>query len=187
MAIRYWIPMTVAFLGSLALASTVPSHGYISRDGPPDPGTPGTAGSPTIEVQQLVAGLGFNVMAQKGELAVASVMQSLLQAPTPDPALFTIAKDDMLAFMSAGMRIRANNMQLSKVNPQVTRGLAQLEQTQVLQIALVNNLTGNAAADVPKLERLQGEIEAAVQRNQGLQSLATGGSSIPMATKMATP
>lgn len=28
--------------------------------------------------------------------------------------------------MSAGMRIRGNNMQLSGVNPQITRGLAQV-------------------------------------------------------------
>jgi hypothetical protein len=31
-----------------------------------------------------------------------------------------------MSFMSAGMRIRGNNMQLSSVNPQITRGLAQV-------------------------------------------------------------
>jgi hypothetical protein len=38
-------------------------------------------------------------------------------------------------------------------------------------MALANNLTGVAATDGPMLEKLQGEISAAVQRNEGLQSL----------------
>jgi hypothetical protein len=38
-------------------------------------------------------------------------------------------------------------------------------------MALANNLTGVAATDGPMLDKLQGEIAAALQRNQGLQSV----------------
>jgi hypothetical protein len=50
------------------------------------------AGTPTIAVQQLIAGIGFNIMAQQGEVAVASIMQSMGAAPTPDMILFKAAK-----------------------------------------------------------------------------------------------
>jgi hypothetical protein len=76
----------VALLGSVALAATLPPP-HVPNLAPRQ-----AAGTPSVEVQQLVAGLGFNIMAQKGEQAVASIMQSLLQTPTPDPALFTVAK-----------------------------------------------------------------------------------------------
>jgi hypothetical protein len=46
-----------------------------------------------------------------------------------------------------------------------------LEQTQVLQMALANNLTGVPATDGPILKKLQGQFAAAIQKNQGLQSL----------------
>jgi hypothetical protein len=86
MAVYNWRSLIVALLGSTAFAATVPLSpppNLIPRQAP---------GTPSVEVQQLVAGLGFNIMAQKGEMAVASIMQSLLQTPTPNPALFTVAK-----------------------------------------------------------------------------------------------
>lgn len=79
-----------------------------------------------VEVQQLVAGLGYNIMAQNGEAAAASAMQSILTVPTPNAVLFQAAKDDLLSFMNCGMRIRGNNMKLSSINPQITRGLAKV-------------------------------------------------------------
>jgi len=177
MLLRQLIIGGLLLIPTLATPTHTPSApGVVERQAT---GTP-TTGTPTLEVAQLVAGIGFNIMAQQGEMAVASIMQALQQAPTPNPVLFKVAKDDLLSFMSAGMRIRGNNMQLSGVNPQITRGLAQLEQTQVLQMALANNLTGDATNDGPILQKLQGEFQAAIQKNQGLQSLATGGSSIPM-------
>jgi len=155
-----------------------------------------TAASPTaaiptatsgMAVQQLVAGIDYNIMAQKGEIAVVDSMKALGQLPATNPMLFQVAKDDLLSFMSASMRIRGNNMQLSGVNPQITRGLAQLEEAQVLQMALANNLTGDATNDGPILQKLAGAFQAAIQKNQGLQSLATGGSNVPvpMMTKPA--
>jgi hypothetical protein len=38
-------------------------------------------------------------------------------------------------------------------------------------MALANNLTGVPATDGPILQKLQGEFAAAIQKNQGLQSL----------------
>ncbi|TLD36031.1 Ino eighty subunit 1 [Venturia nashicola] len=144
--------------------------------------------TPAMQVEQLVAGIGFNIMAQKAQVAVVSIMQSLGNAPAVPDAnnmLYKVAKDDLLSFMGASMRIRGNNMQLSGVNPQITRGLAQLEEQQVLQMAMANNLTGDATKDGPMLQMLQSGFEGAIQKNMGLQSLATGGSNIPMMTKAA--
>ena len=62
-------------------------------------------------------------------------------------------------------------MMLSAVNPQVTRGLAQLQQTYVIQMALANNLTGVPGNDLPILQQLQSSFAGAIQKNQGLQSL----------------
>jgi hypothetical protein len=62
-------------------------------------------------------------------------------------------------------------MMLSGVNPQVTRGLGQLQQIYVLQMALANNLTGVPANDGPILQQLQAGFAGAVQKNKGLQSL----------------
>lgn len=104
--------------------------------------------TPAMQIEQLVAGIGFNIMAQKAQIAVVSIMQNLGNAPAvPDTnaMLYKVAKvvfvlsrlanidsqqDDLLSFMSAGMRIRGNNMQLSGVNPQITRGLGQVSHCQ---------------------------------------------------------
>ncbi|QDS69580.1 hypothetical protein FKW77_008257 [Venturia effusa] len=144
--------------------------------------------TPAMQIEQLVAGIGFNIMAQKAQIAVVSMMQNLGNAstvPTANDMLFKVAKDDLLSFMGAGMRIRGNNMQLSGVNPQITRGLAQLEEQQILQMAMANNLTGDATKDGPMLQKLQSGFEGAIQKNMGLQSLATGGSGVPMMTNAA--
>jgi hypothetical protein len=70
-------------------ASTIPpSSNVASRQ---------VAGTPTLAIQQLVAGIGFNIMAQQGEVAVASIMQNLGTAPTPDAALFKAAKVNPLS------------------------------------------------------------------------------------------
>jgi hypothetical protein len=79
----------------------------------------------SITVQQLVAGIGNNIMAQTAEKAVLSQLQNLAATPTPDLLLLLAAKDDLLSFMACGSRIRSNNLKLSSVNPQVMRGLAQ--------------------------------------------------------------
>jgi hypothetical protein len=80
----------------------------------------------TLAIQQLVAGIGYNIVAQNGEKAVLSQLQSLSAASTPAPVFSQAAKDDLIALMGCGSRIRSNNMNLSGVNPQVTRGLAQV-------------------------------------------------------------
>lgn len=76
-------------LATIVSSSAIPQYGpqIAARQAP---------GTPTIEVQQLIAGLGFNIMAQKGEVAVASMLQSLVQMPTSDPALFKVAKVHIL-------------------------------------------------------------------------------------------
>lgn len=47
----------------------------------------------------------------------------------------------------------------------------QLEEQQVLQMAMANNLTGDATKDGPMLQTLQSAFEGAIQKNMGLQSL----------------
>ncbi|KAE9964779.1 hypothetical protein BLS_008069 [Venturia inaequalis] len=175
-------PSDIPAYGQLARrqASTITAAAPAATEPPP-------SATPTMQIEQLVAGLGFNIMAQKAQLAVVSIMQNLGNAPAVPAAandmLYKVAKDDLLSFMGAGMRIRGNNLQLSGVNPQITRGLVQLEEQQVLQMAMANNLTGDATKDVPMLQKLQSGFEGAIQKNMGLQSLATGGSSVPMMTK----
>jgi hypothetical protein len=86
--------------------------------------------------------------------------------------------------MHANNRIRANNMGLAGSNAQVVRGLAQIEQAQVRELGLANNLTGNAARDLPVLEALQTDFKAGIQKNRSLQGLATGvvGAVMPLQT-----
>jgi hypothetical protein len=82
MFILGWLSATC--LVAFVIASTIPPASEIaSRQ---------VSGTPTLAVQQLVAGIGFNIMAQQGEVAVASIMQNLGTAPTPDAALFKAAK-----------------------------------------------------------------------------------------------
>jgi hypothetical protein len=40
-----------------------------------------------VQVEQLIAGIGFNIMAQKAEIAVVSMLQSLGQAAAPSGGL----------------------------------------------------------------------------------------------------
>lgn len=50
---------------------------------------------PTMQIEQLVAGIGFNIMAQKAQIAVVSIMQNLGNAPAVPSAnemLFKVAK-----------------------------------------------------------------------------------------------
>jgi hypothetical protein len=115
MATWRWRAIASALLLTPILAA--PGHGPIRRQ---------NNDTQSIQVQQLVAGIGYNIIAQNGELSVASAMQGLVTAPTPNAVLFQVAKDDLLGFMSCGMRIRGNNMKMSSVNPQITRGLAQV-------------------------------------------------------------
>lgn len=77
-------------------------------------------------VQALVDGIQNHINAQNAEKAVLSQMQTIASAPTPSPNLQQAAKDDLLAFMTCGSRIRGNNMNLSSINAQVSRGLAQV-------------------------------------------------------------
>jgi hypothetical protein len=49
--------------------------------------------------------------------------------------------------------------------------MSQLEEQQVLQMAMANNLTGDATKDGPMLQQLQSGFAAAIQKNMGLQSL----------------
>ncbi|KIW04604.1 uncharacterized protein PV09_04352 [Verruconis gallopava] len=129
-------------------------------------------GTSSTIIQQLVAGIDYNIMAQNGEKAILSQMQSLVAAPTPDALLFRVAKDDLLSFMNCGSRVRSNNMNLSSVNAQVTRGLAQLEAIQVLQLAKANSLNGTTT-DGPILDDLQSDVDEAIAKNRMLQAIAT--------------
>lgn len=135
-------PSDIPAYGQLARrqASTITAAAPAATEPPP-------SATPTMQIEQLVAGLGFNIMAQKAQLAVVSIMQNLGNAPAVPAAandmLYKVAKvinictsslddiadigqDDLLSFMGAGMRIRGNNLQLSGVNPQITRGLVQV-------------------------------------------------------------
>jgi hypothetical protein len=82
--IRY---MLVATLSAAAVVASIIPPSYSPQLEPRQ-----VAGTPTIAVQQLIAGIGFNIMAQQGEVAVASIMQSMGAAPTPDMLLFKAAK-----------------------------------------------------------------------------------------------
>jgi hypothetical protein len=51
--------------------------------------------TPAMQLEQLVAGIGFNIMAQKAQIAVVSIMQNLGNAPAAPDAnamLFKVAK-----------------------------------------------------------------------------------------------
>jgi hypothetical protein len=83
-----------------------------------------------------------------------------------------------MAFVSTGMRIRKNNMVLARTNAQVLRGLAQIEQSQVLDYGAANNLT--ASSTVSTLQKLQDQVKAEIQRNRSLQKQATGAAAVPV-------
>lgn len=135
----------------------------------------------TLAEQQLAAGIGFNIMAQQGEVAVTTALQQLQQQPGFSFDEFNASKTNLLTFVTAGIQIRQQNQMLSKVNEQVARGLAQIEQAQVMEFSLTNKLTGNPSNDGPILQQLQQAFQGGIMRNMGLMSLATGGSDVPMA------
>lgn len=61
------------------------------------PTVTGTAPSatPAMQIEQLVAGIGFNIMAQKAQIAVVSIMQNLGNAsavPDANDMLYKVAK-----------------------------------------------------------------------------------------------
>lgn len=136
----------------------------------------------TLAGQQLAAGIGFNIMAQQGEVAVTTSIQQLQSQPGFSFSEFNASKTNLLTFVSAGVQIREQNQMLSKANEQVARGLAQIEQAQVMEFALANNLTGEPASDGPILQQLQQAFQGGIMKNMGLMSLATGGSGVPIAT-----
>jgi hypothetical protein len=76
-------------------------------------------------------------------------------------------------FIQTGITIRVQNQALSKINLQVSRGLAQIEQSQVMEFAMANNLTGNAANDGPILNQLLQDLQDCLMKNKGLQSLVS--------------
>lgn len=88
-----------------------------------------------------------------------------------------------MAFVQTGMRIRKNNMAFAKSNAQVLRGLAQIEQSQVLEYAALNNLT--ASSTVSTLKKLQDQVKTEIQKNRSLQkqATATAAAPVPMLTK----
>lgn len=60
-------------------------------------------------------------------------------------------------------------MFLANINPQVERGLAQLEAEQVREYVLVNRLSGNQKNDAAFLQQLKDSVSGALGRNRGLQ------------------
>lgn len=82
---------------------------------------------------------------------------------------FLAAKQTLLAFTRASAQIRQANMFLANINPQVERGLAQLETEQVREYVLVNRLSGNQQADAATLQQLKDSVSLALQRNRALQ------------------
>jgi hypothetical protein len=85
MSLYNWYTFVATLLVAVVVASIIPPNA-------PKMTPRQVAGTPTLAVQQLVAGIGFNIMAQQGEVAVASIMQNLGAAPTPDAKLFQAAK-----------------------------------------------------------------------------------------------
>jgi hypothetical protein len=85
-----------------------------------------------------------------------------------------------MVFIQAGIKIRVNNMGLAKSNVQIIRGLAQIEESQVRELGMANNLTGNPTLDMPVLKLLQQDFKAGIQKNKSLQSLATGTVAVPV-------
>lgn len=82
---------------------------------------------------------------------------------------FLAAKQTLLAFTRASAQIRQANMFLANINPQIERGLAQLETEQVREYVLVNRLSGNQQADSAILQQLKDSVSLALQRNRALQ------------------
>lgn len=82
--------------------SDVPAYGHLvqrqlSTITAAAPTVTGTAPSatPAMQIEQLVAGIGFNIMAQKAQIAVVSIMQNLGNAsavPDANDMLYKVAK-----------------------------------------------------------------------------------------------
>lgn len=83
--------------------SDVPAYGQLAKRQmsitATSPTATGTAPSatPAMQIEQLVAGIGFNIMAQKAQIAVVSIMQNLGNASAVTDAnangmLFKVAK-----------------------------------------------------------------------------------------------
>lgn len=86
---------------------------------------PRQANATAIAAQQLANGIGFNILAQEGEVTVTTAIQALeAESSKVDLTLFQAAKFDLLTFVLAGISIREQNQLLAAVvNAEVAAGL----------------------------------------------------------------
>ncbi|KAF2673947.1 hypothetical protein BT63DRAFT_452003 [Microthyrium microscopicum] len=116
-------------------------------------------------------GIDLNVMAAQGELAATQdLMNAVQQGKTADPAVYAAGKKNLMAFVNAGIAIRQNNMALAKNNPQLLRGLSNIEASQAKEVGLTSKLTGDATKDGAVLQSLQKAFQADISTNKGLQN-----------------
>jgi len=85
------------------------------------------------------------------------------------------SKGNIQAFFQAAVTIRQNNMALAGSNPNTLRSLVLLEEQQVKDIALLNQLTGDANGDLKVLAVLKDKLVDAIGDNRGLQSTSEVG------------
>jgi hypothetical protein len=66
--------------------------------------------TPAMQVEQLVAGIGFNIMAQKAQIAVVSIMQNLGNAPAAPSANAMLYKVAKVIFVMSKLEYHADDM-----------------------------------------------------------------------------
>ncbi|KAF1985272.1 hypothetical protein K402DRAFT_394969 [Aulographum hederae CBS 113979] len=156
------LPITLTALLLVPFAVAVPLE---RRQNGPDPAT---------RAGQLQQGINANILAQMGEATATDTIQ-LLQTPGGDNNFqeFTVAKDNLMTFINAGIRIRENNQKIAPVDSPAVQGLAVVGTAQTMERDMAERLTGDPANDGPILTQLQAMF-ADGQRQNRRNSAAAG-------------
>lgn len=125
--------------------------------------------------------LGVNMRVLEAQIAAANALTGLVQGgmdPSDDDAAYVASRDNLIAAMEAGNRVRSNTQKMatadSGLDVQVVRGLAAWEEKQVLQYGMAKmNLTGEKEGVMQNLGTLTTGFQAGIERCRNMQNIVS--------------
>ena len=110
------------------------------------------------------AGIAF-----QGQMATLQSLANLQAANSTSNNFdaFNATKDNLLGFMTMAARARTNSLKLVPDGNPVVTGLEKLMEQQIMQLTLVNKLTGNST-DATIISQLQQETQSLMSTSQAL-------------------
>ncbi|TID13375.1 hypothetical protein E6O75_ATG11291 [Venturia nashicola] len=158
-----------------------------------NPGHTGTAPAAqgqrcAADVDRLASGIQQNILVQQGELATAQSLHVFLQAAANGTSTgvgalaggstttgatsldknmgqFIALKGQLLAFVNAGVAVRAGNQAIAPSGNMATNGLAQVANAQQMELAMASSLSGDATIDIPTIQSLLKAFSGGTKQN----------------------